>query len=176
MRVPPPRKRIRFGDIATMSAEVRLCRILLESRRVRVPLVEPNVLLRKPCRNTRKLKARAVADLRSLEKHLVGTSLVTLDVLRELGRQGVTIESVNAVFAGLKAALRPDPIVRQGRSKSEQSEDALYLWFELKERGVSMKRASKIIAAAIGEAQPPCGLEETIYQCIRNAEVGRLGR
>jgi hypothetical protein len=166
---PPPRKHFRFGDIAMMNAEVRFCQILLASRRVRVPLIQPNVLLRKSYGNTRKLKACALADLKRLEKHLVGNSLVALDVLRELGRQGVTIESVNAVFVGLKAALRPDPIVHQGRSKSGHSEDALYLWFKLKEHKVSMKRASKIIAAAIGEGRFPRGLEETIYQCIRNA-------
>jgi hypothetical protein len=154
-----------------MSAQVRFCRILLASRRVKVPIIQPNVLLRQSYRNTRKLKACALADLKRLEKHLVGNSLVTLDVLRELSRQGATIESVNAVFAGLKAALRSDPIVHQGRSTSGQSEDALYLWFKLKEDKVSMKRASKIIAAAIGEGQPPRELEETIYQCIRNAEV-----
>jgi hypothetical protein len=124
---PPPRKHFRFGDIAMMNAEVRFCQILLASRRVRVPLIQPNVLLRKSYGNTRKLKACALADLKRLEKHLVGNSLVALDVLRELGRQGVTIESVNAVFAGLKAALRSDPIVHQGRSTSGQSDIGHYL-------------------------------------------------
>lgn len=115
------------------------------------------------------------------------------DLEVELQRRGMTLDTANAVFEAIEAALAPTPSTRVGEGRPVEAETGgvvLFLWFRLRADGLSsMRSASRVIAVVVmrllrRSKRLSCKVKpvedgiravlnrdsESIYQTIRNAE------